>query len=61
MCDDEWPLSGNSTVKNVVCRATVTRSDNNTSETYTGSTYRTVSGTQWLKLPNMGQKVKPKI
>ena len=41
VCDDQCPLPGNCKVTNVVYRATVTRSDNNTTETYTGSTYRT--------------------
>ena len=41
VCDDQCPLPGNCTVTNVVYRATVTRSDTNTTETYTGSTYRT--------------------
>ena len=41
VCDDQCPLPGNCKVTNVVYRATVTRSDNDTTETYTGSTYRT--------------------
>ena len=41
VCDDQCPLPGNCTVKNVVYRATDNRSDNNTTERYTRSTYWT--------------------
>ena len=39
-CDDQCPLPGNCLVTNVVYRATVTRTDTNTTESYTGATYR---------------------
>ena len=40
VCDDQCPIPGNCLVTNVVYRATVTRTDTNTTETYTGATYR---------------------
>ena len=39
VCDDQCPLPGNCKVTNVVYRATDNRSDNNTTERYTRSTY----------------------